>query len=109
MLCNDNPNLYQLGNSSLLTSDVELIDFQGRCFLLKEALLHKKIVLSSLKKKAFSVLSKYSKIRADEFKKTWQLQESSKHFLILVSLDQLTVLHCEKIITTIKASVHDSK
>jgi len=109
VLCNDNPNLYQLGNSSLLTSDVELIDFQGRCFILKEALLHKKKVLSRLKKKAFSVISKYSKIRADEFKKTWQLQESSKHFLILVSLDQLTVLHCEKFITTIKASVHDSK
>ncbi len=109
VLCNDNPNLYRLGNSSVLTSDVELIDFQGRSFLLKEALLHKKKVLSRLKKKAFSVISKYSKIRADEFKKTWQLQESSKHFLILVSLDQLTVLHCEKFITTIKASVHDSK
>ena len=109
VLCNDNPNLYQLGNSSLLTSDVELIDFQGRCFILKEALLHKKKVLSRLKKKAFSVISKYSKIRADEFKKTWQLQESSKHFLILVSLDKLTVLHCEKFITTIKASVHDYK
>ena len=109
VLCNDNPNLYQLGNSSLLTSDVELIDFQGRCFLLKEALLHKKKVLFRLKKKAFSVISKYSKIRADEFKKTWQLKESSQHFLILVSLDQLTVLHCEKLIKTIKASVHDSK
>jgi hypothetical protein len=109
VLCNDNPNLYQLGNSSLLTSDVELIDFQGRSFLLKEALLHKKKVLSSLKKKAFSVISKYSKIRADEFKKTWQLKESSKHFLILVSLDQLTVLHCEKTNKTTKASIHDLK
>ncbi len=109
VLCNDNPNLYQLGNSSLLTSDVELIDFQGRCFLMKETLLHNKKMLSDVKKKAFSVISKYSKIRADEFKKTWQLQESSKHFLILVSLDQLTVLHCEKFITTIKASVHDYK
>ena len=109
VLCNDNPNLYQLGNSSLLTSDIELIDFQGRSFLLKEALLHKKKVLSSLKKKAFSVISKYSKIRADEFKKTWQLKESSKHFLILVSLDQLTVLHCEKTNKTTKASIHDLK
>lgn len=109
VLCYDNPNLYQLGNSSLLTSDVELIDFQGRCFVLKEALLHKKKVLSSLKKKAFSVISKYSKIRADEFKKTWQLKESSRHFLILVSLDHLTVLHCEKKNKTTKASIHDLK
>ena len=109
MLCNNDPNLYQLGNSSLLTSDVELIDFQGRCFLLKEALLHKKKTLSHFKKKAFSVISKYSKIRADEFKKTWQLKESSRHFLILVSLDQLTVLHCEKTNKTTKASIHDLK
>ena len=107
VLCNDNPNLYQLGNSSLLTSDVELVDFQGRCFILKKAYIHKKKALSALKKKAFSVISKYSKIRADEFKKTWQLKESSQHFLILVSLDQLTVLHCEKIIRITKASQHD--
>jgi hypothetical protein len=103
VLCNDNPNLYQLGNSSLLTSDVELIDFQGRCFLMKETLLHNKKMLSDIKKKAFSVISKYSKIRADAFKKTWQLKESSKHFLILVSLDKVTVLHCEKINKTTKS------
>ncbi len=109
VLCNNNPNLYQLGNSSLLTSDVELNDFQGRCFLLKEALLHKKKTLSRLKKKAFSVISKYSKIRADEFKKTWQLKESSRHFLILVSLDQLTVLHCEKTNKITKANINDLK
>ena len=109
VLCNDNLNLYQLGNSSLLTSDVELIDFQGRCFLLKEALLHNKKMLSGIKKKAFSVISKYSKIRADEFKKTWQLKESSKHFLILVDLDKVTVLHCQKINKTTKASIHDLK
>ena len=107
VLCSDNPNLYQLGNSSLLTSDIELVDFQGRCFLLKEVLLHKKKALSCHKKKAFSVISKYSKIRADEFKKTWQLKESSQHFLILVSLDQLTVLHCEKIMRITKVSQHD--
>jgi septum formation topological specificity factor MinE len=65
-----------------------------------EALLHKKKVLSSLKKKAFSVISKYSKIRADEFKKTWQLKESSQHFLILVGLEKVTVLNCEKISKT---------
>jgi hypothetical protein len=109
VLCSENPNLYQLGNSSLLTSDVELVDFQGRCFILKEALLHKKKSLSSLKKMAFSVISKYSKIRADEFKKTWQLKESSKHFLILVGLDKVTVLHCQKINKTTKASIHDLK
>ena len=109
VLCNDNPNLYQLGNSSLLTSDIELVDFQGRCFLLKEVLLHQKKALSCLKKKGFSIISKYSKIRADEFKKNWQLKESSKHFLILVGLDQLTVLHCEKINRISKASVHDLK
>jgi len=103
VLCNDNPNLYQLGNSSLLTSDVELIDFQGRCFLMKETLLHNKKMLSDVKKKAFSVISKYSKIRADAFKKTWQLKESSKHFLILVGLDKVTVLHCEKINKTTKS------
>jgi hypothetical protein len=107
VLCSNNPNLYQLGNSSLLTSNVELDDFQGRCFLLKEVLSHKKKSLSRIKKKPFSVISKYSKIRADEFKKTWQLKESSQHFLILVSLDQLTVLHCEKIIGITKVSQHD--
>jgi hypothetical protein len=98
-----------LGNSSLLTSDIELVDFQGRCFLLKETLLNNKKLLSTIKKKAFSVISKYSKVRADEFKKTWQLKESSKHFLILVGLERLTVLHCEKIIRIKKASVHDPK
>ncbi len=107
VLCNNHPNLYQLGNSSLLTSNVELDDFQGRFFLLKEVLLHKKKSLSPIKKKPFSVVSKYSKIRADEFKKTWQLRESSQHFLILVNLDQSTVLHCEKITGITKASQHD--
>jgi septum formation topological specificity factor MinE len=67
---------------------------------LKEALLHNKKMLSSIKKKAFSVISKYSKIRADEFKKTWQLKESSQHFLILVGLEKVTVLNCEKISKT---------
>ena len=109
VLCHENPNLYQLGNSSLLTSDIELVDFQGRGFLLKETLLHNKKLLSTIKKKAFSVISKYSKVRADEFKKTWQLKESSKHFLILVGLEKLTVLHCEKINRIKKASVHDPK
>jgi len=109
VLCNDNPNLYQLGNSSLLTSDIEIVDFQGRCFLLKEVLSHNKKILSPLKKTAFSVISKYSKIRADAFKKTWQLKESSKHFLILVNLDKLTVLHCKKINKSTKASIHDDK
>jgi hypothetical protein len=100
VLCSNHPKLYQLGNSSLLTSNVKLDDFQGRCFLLKEALLHNKKMLSSIKKKAFSVISKYSKIRADEFKKTWQLKESSQHFLILVGLEKVTVLNCEKISKT---------
>jgi 16S rRNA G966 N2-methylase RsmD len=109
VLCIDNFNLYQLGNSSLLTSDVELINFQGRCFLLKEVLLHNKKMLSGIKKKAFSVISKYSKIRADTFKKTWQLKESSKHFLILVGLDKVIVLHCERNNKTTKAGVHDLK
>ena len=109
ILCAVNPNLYQLRNSSLLTSDIKLDDFQGRCFSVKETLLHNKKILSRLRKMAFSVISKYSKIKADEFKKTWQLKESSKHFLILVGLDKLTVLHCEKIDISIKASIHDNK
>jgi hypothetical protein len=81
----------------LLTSKEAIVNLPGRLFKIEEIIPYSKKNLKRFSKKAFSILVKGKKQRADEVRKAIGLKESETEFLFLVGTAPGLIIRASKV------------